>query len=153
VSVLGRDPVAAFVLPATEAPGHRHDVGVAELLQRLGGERGTGAACAVDDDRGVVVRDLVLDLALEVAAGDEDRTGDHALLELVELAHVQEGGRADARLGIGRGDLLDLRLRLLQQVAKTRHTKLPIPDCRMPGPPVITPEQLEKRNLPGVLTG
>ena len=45
-----RDPVAALVLPAAEAAGHRHDVGVAELLQRLGRERRAGAARAVDDD-------------------------------------------------------------------------------------------------------
>ena len=47
--------------------------------------------------------------------------GDHPLLELVELAHVEEGRLADARLGVGRGDLSDLGLRLLQQLAKTRH--------------------------------
>ena len=54
---VGRDPVAALVLPAAEAAGHRHDVAVAELLQRLGRERGADAAGAVDDDGGVVVGD------------------------------------------------------------------------------------------------
>src|SRR4029077_10533289 len=74
-----------------------------------------------DDDEGVVIGDAVLDLALEVAARDEDGAGDHALFELVELAHVEERGGADLCLGLGRLNLSDLRFRLLQQVAIARH--------------------------------
>ena len=65
----GRDPGAALVLPAAEAAGHRDDVGVPEVLQRLGRERRAVAARAVDDDRRVAVGELVLGLRLEVARG------------------------------------------------------------------------------------
>ena len=87
---------------------------VAELLQRLGRERGAGAARAVHDDRRVAVGELVLDLALEVAARDEHRAGDHPLLVLVELADVEERGVAQARFGVGRLDLADVLLGLCQ---------------------------------------
>ena len=118
----GRDPVAALVLPAAEAAGHRHDVGVAEVLQRLGRERRAVAAGAVDDDRRVAVGELVLGLGLEVAPGDEHRAGDHSLLELVLLAHVEEGGVVEPGLG-GLGiDLADVRLRGLQKVSVSGHT-------------------------------
>jgi len=48
-----------------KAAGHGDDVGVTELLEGLGREGRAGSAGAVHDDRRVVVRDLVLDLALE----------------------------------------------------------------------------------------
>ena len=97
----GRDPRPAFVLPASESARHRDDVRVAEVGESLGGERGAGTARAVDDDRDVAAGQLVLGLALEVAPRDEHRAGDHPLLELVELADVEErrasGGGARPR--------------------------------------------------------
>ena len=62
----------------------------------------------------VAVGELVLDLALEVPARDEDRAGDHALLVLVVLAHVEERGVGQARFGVGRLDLADVLLGLCQ---------------------------------------
>ena len=65
----------------------------------------------MDDDLGVLVGDAVLDLALEVAAGDEDRPGNGALLELVGLSHVEHDRAVGTQLlGLGRGDLGDLGL-------------------------------------------
>ena len=81
--------VASLVLPTPEAAGHRRRAGVAELLHRLDRERGAHTAGAVDDDRGVLVGELVLDLGLEVAARDVDRAGDRALLVLVGFADVE----------------------------------------------------------------
>ena len=51
-------------------------------------------AGAVDDDGPAAVDELGLGLALEVATGDEHRTGDRALVVLVLLTHVDEGGLA-----------------------------------------------------------
>ena len=122
VSDRGRDPVAAFVLPAAEAAGHRHDVGVAELLERLGRERRAGAARAVDDDRRVLVGELGLDLALEVAAGDEHRAGDRALLVLVLLADVEERRRRRAAASASAGAISRIVcLGLGEQLAEAGH--------------------------------
>ena len=108
----GHLPGAALVLPLAEAAGHRHDVGVAELLQGLGGEGRAHAAGAVDDDGGVVVGDLALDLALEVAAGDVEGAGQGALVVLVGLPDVEHDGAGPADGGLGGGgvDLADLGL-------------------------------------------
>ena len=94
-----RDPRPPFVLPATEAAGHRHDVGVAELLQRVGSEGGAVAAGAEHHDRRILFRQLRLDLGLEVPARDEDRAGDGALVVLVLFAHVEEPCRLELGLG------------------------------------------------------
>ena len=128
VALVGREadrhpPLAALVLPAPEAAGHRHDVGVAELLQRLGREGRAHAARAVHDDGRGLVEHLALDLALEVAAGDVERAREGALVVLVGLADVEHhGARRPAGL-VGRGgvDLADLGLRLGQQIAEARH--------------------------------
>jgi hypothetical protein len=114
------DPGAALVLPAPETALQRGDVGIAELTEGLGRERRPVAGGAVDDDR-LVLRDLVLDLAFEVAAGDEHRAGDGPLLVLVELADVEERGIAEAFLGLGRGDLVDVLLGLGQELAVAGH--------------------------------
>ena len=65
-------PRPALVLPATEAAVHRDDVGVAELLKGAGGEGRAHAAGAVHDDGRGLVGEPVLDLRLEMAAGDVD---------------------------------------------------------------------------------
>src|SRR5207248_10915561 len=79
-----------------------------------------GAAGAVHDD-GLVLRDPILDLALQVPAGDEHRVRHRSLLVLVELADVDERGVVEVRLGLGRLDLADLLLRLGQQLAEAGH--------------------------------
>ena len=116
-----RDPRPPLVLPAAEAARHRDDVGIAELLQRLGRERRPRAAGAVHDDGSVTVGELVLDLALEVSTGDEHRARNGSLLELVQLAHVEERDIAEATLGLRRVDLSNLLLGLLEQVAEAGH--------------------------------
>ena len=111
--VLGDAPVAALVLPLVEAAGHRGDVGVAELGERLGRERRPDAGGAVDQDLGVLVGDLVLDVRLELAPGDEDGARDRALGVLVGLAHVEDddvGVGVAQGLGFGGLDLADLGL-------------------------------------------
>ena len=90
-------------------------------MQRLGRERGAGATGAVDDDRRVAVGELVLDLALEEAAGDVDRARDHPGVVLVLLAHVEEHGVAEAGLGRLGIDLGDLRLGLGEQLTEAGH--------------------------------
>jgi hypothetical protein len=110
---LGRGPVAALVLPLVEAAGHRHDVLVADLGERLGREGRAHAAGAVDHDRRRLVGEAGLDRALEHAPGDVHRPRDGALLVLVRLAHVEHDGAGPATqlVGLGRVDLADLRLR------------------------------------------
>jgi hypothetical protein len=71
-----------------------------------------------------VVGDAVLDLALEEAPGDVDRSGQRALLVLVGLPHVEDdgvGARGQRRLGPGGVDLPDLGLRLGEQLAEAGH--------------------------------
>ena len=82
-----------------EAAGERRDVLVAELLQRLGGERRARAGLARDDHRRAAIGHGGLDARLQVAARDVHRALDRALLELVGLAHVDQhrrDGRARA---------------------------------------------------------
>ncbi len=118
-------PVAALVLPLVEAAGHRDDVGVAELGERLGGEGRADAAGAVHDDRRVACRGCGPRSGLEVATGDVDGAGDGALLELVGLAHVEHEGAVGAELlGLGGGDLGDLRLGGVEQFPERWHDVL-----------------------------
>src|SRR5882724_3346034 len=113
-----RDPRSALVLPTSEATGHRDHVVVAEILERLGRERAARSAGAIDDDRRVAVGELVLDLALEMPARNEHRAGNHPLLVLVELAHVEERRTAETGLGLDGIDLADLGLGLVEQLSK-----------------------------------
>ena len=118
----GRDPRPALVLPPAEAAGHRHDVRVAELLQRLRRERGAGAARAVDDDLAVALGELVLDLALEVAARDEHGAGDDAGSYSScsrTSRNVAVPSFASASAGV---DLADLGFRLGEQLAERGHS-------------------------------
>src|SRR5690606_6697186 len=115
LALLGRqlaglvDRVAA-VLPQRDAAGHRLDVGVAEVGQRLGGERGARAGRAVDDDALVAVGDRAVDAGLEVAARDVRRAGQVAGVPLLGLAHVEQGDALVEQLadlaGVHLGDLL-----------------------------------------------
>ncbi len=115
-------PVATFVLPAVEAAFHRDHLGVVERLEGLRRERGADAARAHCHDPGVLRRDPVLDVALELAARDVDRAGDRALFVLVGLTHVEERPPfGEESLGLAGGDLGDRLLRLVQQVAEACH--------------------------------
>ena len=120
-------------LPGLEAAAHRGDVGVAELLEGLGREERADAAGAVEDDRGVAVRDGALDLLLDVALADVEGAGQVALLPLAVLADVDDGraaGRQGARPRCG-GDFADLRAGLLQEVGiGAWHGRLGAPDVR-----------------------
>src|SRR5204862_4567397 len=66
----------AVALPVGVAAGERPDALVAELLERLRGERRAAARGAVHEDRPVAIRQLLLDARLEVPARDVDRAGD-----------------------------------------------------------------------------
>src|SRR5690606_15618006 len=95
VALLSRErprsaPLAALVLPLVEATVHRDDVFVAQLAERLRGERRAGATGAHDDDGLVALGHAILDLGFEVPARDVNRAGDGALLVLVGLTHVEE---------------------------------------------------------------
>ena len=66
---LGGRPGAAVVLPLVEPTHHGLHVGVAEVPHRLGRKGRAHPAGAVDDDRARLVRQLALDLELEMARG------------------------------------------------------------------------------------
>ena len=107
----------AVPLPVGEPAGHRGDVVVAELGERLRGERRAGTGGAVDDDLARPVGDDGLDARLEIAARDVHRAGEVTLLPLVLLAHVEEQRPvelAEASENLRRGDLVDLVLDLGQ---------------------------------------
>src|SRR5690606_498426 len=119
----GRLPLPALVLPLVEAAGHRDDVLVAELGQRLRRERGADAGGAVDDDLRRLVRHPALDGALEGAAGDVERAGDGPLLVLLGLADVEDQRARLLAQGIGLVglDLADLGLGGGQELTEVRH--------------------------------
>ena len=106
----GRLDREAVSLPVGEAAGERGDVLVAEVLERLGRERGARAAGAVEDDLAGAVGDEALDPRLELAARDVDGAGDDALLPFLALAHVDEERLALALARLGCADLVDLFL-------------------------------------------
>src|SRR5262249_18820489 len=107
-----------------EPARHRHHVVEAELLERLGRERRPVASGAEHHDRAVAVDELRLRVALQVAAGDEHRPGDRALVVLVLLPDVEERRRAQAGLGLLGLDLGDAPLGVSEQVAVARHRSL-----------------------------
>ena len=116
--------VVAVPLPVGESAGHRGDVVVAELGERLGGERGAGTDGAVDDDLARLVGDERLDARLEIAAGDVHRAREVALLPLVLLAHVEEQRPVElveAPENLRRGDLVDFVLDLGQELSVGSH--------------------------------
>src|SRR5581483_11274311 len=99
--------LAAVALPVDEAAGERDRPLVAELRERLRGERRALAGRAVEDDRGGAIGHAALDPGLQAPARDVDRARDVALVPLVVAAGV---------------DLLDLRLRLLEKFPVARHS-------------------------------
>src|ERR671918_1311212 len=128
VALLGRQlaggrPGTALVLPLVEAAGHRHDVLVANVGERLGRERRAHAAGTVDDHRCRLVGDPVLDRALEGAPRDVHSSGDGALLVLVGLPHVEHHRARPLPQLVGGGgvDLADLGLGGGEQLTEARH--------------------------------
>ena len=114
----------AVALPVGVAAGERDDVLVAELLERLRGERRARAAGAVDDDRPRAVGRRLLDPRLEVAARDVVGAGDVTVVPLVGLADVDEErrlGTVEKLAGPRSVHLVDLALDLGQQLAIARH--------------------------------
>jgi hypothetical protein len=133
LTLLGRQParnlyLVAAVFPERDAAAQRLDALVAEvLLERAGGERRTVARRAVEDDTlGAVGHDL-LDPRLEMAARHVQRTGDVAGVPLVLLADVDHHDLVAGAVGvqrrvqIGRLDLANLLLDLLDQFLPARH--------------------------------
>ena len=118
-------PVAALILPTVEAAVHGDHVGVAQLLEGVGGERRADPAGTHDDEWLVPVVDPTLDAGLEVAPRDVDRVGNRPLLELVGLADVEEEvAGSQQRLGARRLDLGDPGLGVPQQVSKGSHSEI-----------------------------
>jgi len=87
---LRRRPREALVLPLVESSDDRDDVGVAEVLERLGGEGRSHTTRAVDGDRRVLVGESTLDGELQVAARQVDRAGHGALFVLFGFTNVEE---------------------------------------------------------------
>ena len=122
IEALGHLPLAALVLPLAEPARHRRHVGVTQFPKRLGREDRTHAACALHDQRRVLVGQAHLDLALEVATGDEQRPGYCTRLVLVGLAHVEDHRALVAQPVGGLGiDLTNLLLGRLEEVTEVGH--------------------------------
>ena len=121
---VGRLDGEAVALPVGEAAGERDDVLVAQVGERLRGERRAGAAGAVDDELTVAIGDEPFDPRLELAAGNVHGTRDGALLPFVALAHVDEEGGVLTLARLGRADLVDLGLHLRKQLSIGRHLSL-----------------------------
>ena len=67
------------------------EVGVAEVSEGAARHGGAVPARAVQDDRGVLVGELLVDLQLEEAPRDVDRAGEMAGSPLVAFPHVDQG--------------------------------------------------------------
>ncbi len=114
----GDGPGQPRALPGAEAAGQGDHLPVAQVLQRLGGEGGAGAAGAVEDDRVGAVADRVFDAGFEETAGDDGGAGDDALRDLVGFADVDGAGALSEQAAGGEGvDLGDLGLGPVEEVA------------------------------------
>ena len=127
VALLGAEhlrygPGPALVLPLVEAAVHGGRLRIAQRLQRLGGEGRAHTPGTEHHDRCVAARKAVLDVGLQVAARDVDRTGDGALGDLVGFTHVQKRCTGVAQALTGRRvDLGDPRLGVDEQIAECGH--------------------------------
>jgi hypothetical protein len=107
----------AGALPALEALGHGRHVGVAHLLQGLGGEQRADTAGAVQDHRLVAVGGDTLDVLLDVGLRHVLGARDVALLPLGRLADVDDrGGSAVERGDLLGADFADLRAGFAQEI-------------------------------------
>src|SRR5690606_1256310 len=116
-------PRLSGALPGVESAVHADNVRVPDVVQALGGECGTHAGRAIDNDRRVLVRDRGLDTHLEKTARDGDGVGNDALRGLVRLADVQHGGvvAVDQGPGVLNVDGADVLQDLVVNGAKAGH--------------------------------
>ena len=119
----------ARLLPAVETTAHGANVAVAELVQGTSGQQGPGPACAVQRDRGVLVGDSVLDLDLDEALAEMERSGDVALLELAALAHIDESSGASLLGDLLGGHLGDDAASVVEKIARAGHVRM-VPNTR-----------------------
>jgi hypothetical protein len=105
-------------------PDDRHDVGVPEVLQGLGGEGRAHATGAVDGDGRVLVRQSTLDGELQVAPRQVDRAGNGALFVLLGLAYVEEREVVETCGDVVRVNLGNLGLGGVQQISRRRQRSL-----------------------------
>src|SRR5437764_10728033 len=114
--------VARFT-PGAHAAVHGDDVGVAHLLQVVGGQGGPEAAAAVKDDGGGTLREQRLDVALEHSAADMAGAGRPIDGELAVLAHIDEMkllAAVQARLHVGDAAFTDVLPHRLDQGEEAR---------------------------------
>ena len=116
----GQHDLAAVPLPIGEAADQRVHVLVAQLLQRLGGERRAVTGGAVDDHGCAAVAGDPFHARLEMPARDVDGIRDVPLLPFVHLAHIDPDGAVEGARRF-RVDLGDRRLRRLKQLAVRGH--------------------------------
>src|SRR6266852_9078964 len=105
----------SFFAPIADSAVHRNDVGVSHFLQVVGGQRGTETAATIEDEFGLQIGVLALDVALDDALAQVDGAGQVVGVEFAIFADVNEnkflaaiepgfdfvnGGFADALLGI-----------------------------------------------------
>src|SRR3954469_1295688 len=139
----------AAALPVGVAAGERDNVLVAELLERLRGERRAVAGGAVEEDRLGAIGGSLLDARLEVAARDVDRARNAAFGPFVRLADVDDErtvGRVEHPTRLRHVKLVDLRLDLLQKFPVTRHR---FRKCSDPVPGYARSVATEARPLAG----
>ena len=116
-------PGLSGVLPTVEATIHRHDVGVAELLQSLNGKGRPGATGAHHDHRLVAIGHPLFDHGLERAAGDVERSGNRTLVVLIRLSYVeQEVTSVEQLRATDDVDLVDLGLGGPKELPEAGHT-------------------------------
>src|SRR5207253_3043478 len=88
----GNHELEAGILPRAEASLKRRHVLESHLRHRLRRECRAVSGGAIGHNRGVVVRDMLLDARLEVATRDVDSAGDDSLLHLVLFSNVEHDG-------------------------------------------------------------
>ena len=121
------------ILPKREAPGHRLDVLVTEVLdQRASGPGRAVARRAVQDHVLVAIGDGALDPRLEIALGYVDRAGDVPGRPLLGLTDVDDH-RAVADLLVHGGgiDLIDPALDLAENLRSGRAHRRKLLKCGM----------------------
>src|SRR5262249_51671094 len=118
------------------------DVGVPEILERLGGQDRAPPGLAVEDDGRRGIRDDAPDAELEKAATDIGRGLDVAVAILVRVAHVDDAdrlARSDASLEFG-GALLGYdRSGLGNHLFEGSH--------RLNGAPLVEPRRSDRRGI------
>ncbi len=93
----------------------------------------------------------VLDLALQVAAGDMDGARHRTLFVLVRLTDVEHRGpRGDGRLGLGGVDLTDAGLGGAEQIAEAGHARKSTSWVRIQIDPFRWSERYDKRTVPTI---